>query len=165
MVMPAKPTKRLGELLVQRKLISQGQLEQALLQQRTTGEFLGAVLVRAGAIKPEALLSTLSEQFGIPHELLNPDQINWEVVKQFPASALAGGKCFPVRADQGSVTVAIANPLDAWALSDMEKASGFRTIKPVLVLEETLQRILRTHKQRALRSIAAQLGDHGDQTH
>jgi len=164
MVMPAKPTKRLGELLVQRKLISSGQLEQALLQQRTTGEFLGAVLIKMGAIKPEALLATLSEQFGIPYELLTVDQINWDVVKQFPASVLSGGKCFPIRADEGSVVVAIANPLDAWALSAMEQVSGFRAVKPVLVLEETLQRILRAHQQRALRLIATQLGDHGGQT-
>ncbi len=166
MVMPAQPTRRLGELLVQRRLITQGQLEQALVQQRASGEFLGAILVRMGLIKPEALLGALSEQFGIPHELVQPEQVDWTVVKQFPSSVLAGGKCFPIRADSGSVTVAIANPLDAWALSAIEQVSGFRKVKPVLVLEEALRKILQAYQQEALRSITAHLKDHGgDKTH
>ena len=151
---PSQPTKqRLGELLVQRGLITPAQLEEVLTQQRSTKEFLGAILVRRDLIKPETLLATLSEQFGIPRESLTPDGVDWTVVKQFPVSALSEGRCFPIRADAESVTVAIANPLDAWALSDIEKASGFRKVRAVLVLQDELQRVLRVHYQRAFHAI------------
>lgn len=157
MVSPREPSRRLGEILIARRLITPQQLEQALSQQRSTKEFLGAILIRMGLIRSETLLTTLSEQFGIPHESVSPDRIDWAVVKQFPASALAGRLCFPLRADAESVTVAIANPLDAWSLSAMEQASGFRKITPVLVLEAELRALQQAYQERLLRNIQAHL--------
>lgn len=160
-----QPAKRLGELLVARRLITPAQLQEALRQQEATKEFLGAVLVRTGLIKAEALLTTLSEQFGIPHESLSPERVDWTVVGQFAASALADGRCFPIRADEQSVTVAIVNPLDAWALSAVEQAARFRTVKPVLVLERELHQVMQAYRQKLARSITAQLKGHdGDQS-
>ena len=160
---PSQPAKRLGELLVQRHLITQAQLEQTLLQQRTSKEFLGAIVVRMGLIKPEALLATLSEQFGIPHESLRSERVDWSIAKRFPKSALSEGRCFPIRMDAESVTVAIANPLDAWALSAIEQAAGFRKVKAVLVLEKELQDVLARYHQQSLQAIEAQL-KHDDKT-
>ena len=154
-----QPAKRLGELLVERRLITQAQLEQALTQQRSTKEFLGAILVRMGLIQPEALLETLAKQFNMPHEALAVERVNWTVAKQFPASIFSDGKCFPIRADADSVTVAIANPLDAWALSAIEQAAGFRKVKPVLVLERELQAILQAYRRQSLKTIEAQFND------
>ncbi len=159
----SQPSKKLGELLVERQLITRGQLEQALLRQRTTGEFLGAILVREGHVKPETLLAALSEQFGVPHEALNPDRIDWDIVKQFPKASLAEGKWFPIRSDAETVTVAITNPLDAGALSAAERVSGFRRVRAVLVLPSDLQAVFARYRQRLLQSIGTQLS-HGDQT-
>ena len=156
---PDRPTKRLGELLVERTLITQAQLEQALTQQRSTKEFLGAILVRLGFIQPEGLLTMLSQQFNMPHEPLPVERVNWTIAKQFPASMFSDGKCFPIRADADSVTVAIANPLDAWALSAVEKVAGFRKVKPVLVLERELQDTLRAYRQQSLNTIEERFND------
>ena len=60
------------------------------------------------------------------------------------------------------VTVAIANPLDAWALSAIEKAAGFRKVEPILVLERELQAVCQAYKQRALQAIEERLTQHGD---
>ena len=157
MVSPREPTRRLGEILIAQRLITPQQLEQALAQQRSNKEFLGAILIRMNLIRPETLLATLSEQFGIPCESVSPEQVDWSVVKQFPASLLGERSCFPLRADAESVTVAMVNPLDAWSLSAMEKASGFRKIKPVLVLEAELRALQRAYQERSLRDIQAQL--------
>jgi hypothetical protein len=61
------------------------------------------------------------------------------------------------------VTVAIANPLDAWSLSGMEKAAGFRTVKPVLVLEQELQQVFQRYRQQLLRHIESRLDQNGRQ--
>ncbi len=153
--------KQLGELLVERRLITPGQLEEALRRQRLTKEFLGAILVQMGAVTPDALLSALSAQFQIPVEQLTVDGVDWRLAGRFPSSAFSGGRCFPIRADSESVTVAISNPLELTALSAIEKIAGFRTVKPVLVLEQELQAVLRAHRERALRQINDQLSDHG----
>ena len=159
MAQPGQPAKKVGELLVEQHLITPFQLEQALAEQRSSKAFLGAILVRRGFIKAETLLHVLSEQFGIPTEHVSADQVDWRIVKQFPASLLSAGTCFPIRADEISVTVAIADPLNAWALSDFERFTGIKQVKPVLVLPEELQTLLCAYQQRLLRNITSQLSD------
>ena len=161
--MVAPPTKRIGELLLERRLITQRQLDDALLQQRTTKAFLGEILVSVGAITPEALLEALSEHFHIPRESLDPQRIDWTVTKPFPASILLSGRCFPIRADATSVTVAIVNPLDAGALSEIERLVGVRRIKPVLVMARDLQAVVQAYKHQTLRAIQERLAGHGHQ--
>ena len=151
------PTKKLGEVLVSRGLITAWQLEQALQEQRTTKEFLGAILLRMKLLSPQTLLQALSEQFKIPCESLSIARVDWRAAKQFPRSAFASGKCFPIRADAESVTIAVANPLEAEALSDIGRVAGFRRMDVVLVLEAELRAILRHHQQEALRDLSAQL--------
>lgn len=157
--MTQRPAKRVGELLVEQRLITPTQLEQALTDQRSSKEFLGAILVRRGVIKAETLLRVLSEQFGIPMEHVSVDQVDWGLVKQFPASLLSAGTCVPIRADEASVTVAIADPLNAWALSDVERFTGLKQVKPVLVPEEELRRLMRAYQRQLLRNITSHLSD------
>ena len=156
-----RTVKRLGEILVERRLITPWQLEQALVEQQTTKEFLGTILLRMKLLSPPTLLAALAEQFRLPTASLSVDRVDWQVAKHFPRSALAGGKCFPIRADAESVTVAIANPLDVEALSDIGKAAGFREMHVVLVLEEELRAVLRHYQQQSLRALEEQLKGHG----
>ena len=151
--------KRIGELLVDRGLLTSRQLEEALTQQRSTGEFLGAILLRRGLVTAEALLEAFSERFGIPQERLTPEQVDWSAANGFPAPLLLQGDCFPIRADGFTVTVAISNPLEAWALSAMERSAGVRKIKPVLVLERELARVIQVYQQRVLQAFTEHLTD------
>lgn len=152
----AQPARRLGDLLVQRKVITPTQLDAALTQQQATREFLGVILVRMKALTQEQLLATLSEQLGVPyHASLRPEDVNWAVVRQFPKSVLSTGTWFPIQGDAQSVTVAIANPLDAWAMSAIEKAAGFRKVRPILVPEAHLKAVLQTYQQQTLKSLDA----------
>ena len=155
--------KRIGELLAHRGLLTARQLGEALVQQRSTGEFLGAILLRRGWVTPEALLEAFAEQFGMPQERVSPEQVDWSAVKGFPASVLLQGDCFPIRADAFTVTVAIGNPLEAWALSAMERSAGARKIIPVLVLERELAAVVQAYQRRALQAFAEHLTDHGDE--
>ncbi|MBI4343455.1 MAG: hypothetical protein HY601_01395, partial [Candidatus Omnitrophica bacterium] len=97
--------------------------------------------------------------FGMPREPLALDRVDWSVIKQFPASAFSGGKCFPIRADAESVTVAIANPLEAWALSAVEQSTQYRKVKPVLISDRELATLLQAYRQRSVQSITDRL-DH-----
>ena len=55
----------LGELLVERGLLSKRQLELALVEQRRTGRRIGEVLVGFGYVSEQALAATLLEQVGL----------------------------------------------------------------------------------------------------
>lgn len=84
--MSAEPTPwlPLGELLVERRLLSQRQLELALQEHQRTGRRLGEVLVSYGFVSEQALASTLLEQVGLmdakpavaePEQLRAPAQL------------------------------------------------------------------------------------------
>jgi hypothetical protein len=55
----------LGELLVQKKLLTEDELELALAEQTDTGRLLGAILVERGYVSGPALAVALAEQYGV----------------------------------------------------------------------------------------------------
>jgi hypothetical protein len=59
------PWNPLGALLVDEGLLTAGQLEQALTEQRRTGRLLGQILVEAGYLTASSLARALTEQHGV----------------------------------------------------------------------------------------------------
>ena len=55
----------LGELLVEKKLLTEEELELALTEQAETGRLLGAILVERGYVSGPALAVALAEQYGV----------------------------------------------------------------------------------------------------
>jgi type IV pilus assembly protein PilB len=152
------PAKRLGEMLIEKKLLSRLQLEEALAIQQRTGQYLGAILIELKIITRETLLQTVAEQFGITFEAIDLSKVNWALLKQFPASLLEEGRCFPLRGTESSITVAISNPLDAIALSELNRTAGMRRVDLVLVKEEELRAAVKAYRQRHLLDITQRLG-------
>ena len=69
---------RLGDLLVTKNLITPRQLEDALHEQRLSGNKLGSALVKLGFITEKALVSFLSRHYGVPAIDLSEVQIDPE---------------------------------------------------------------------------------------
>jgi type IV pilus assembly protein PilB len=155
------PSQRLGDLLVQAGLITTTQRDLALAQQRSTGQMLGVILIGMGAITEDTLLDVFSQQYGLPRERVDLARVDWRVAAQFPPSMLAEGTSFPLRADERSVTIAITNPLNAWALNDVERSAGQRVVKRVLVRTDELRALHQEHTRRTLRALEARLKQHG----
>src|SRR4051812_46770336 len=61
---PSKPPVRLGDLLLERGLISDDQLRIALLEQKTTGKPLGEALLVLGFVTEEAMRGVLAQTLG-----------------------------------------------------------------------------------------------------
>lgn len=127
----------LGELLLSQGVITAWQLETALQEQRSTNELLGAILMRKGWITEETLLKTLAQQMEIPYVQFEQEPIDWTVATWFPPALLKEHDCFPMRATEQTVTVAIANTLDMWAISELEKIARSRGRKLQLALAKT----------------------------
>ncbi len=128
----AGDAKRIGERLVEQGLIKPWQLDLALQIQRTTKAFLGEILVQKGWLAEEALLGALAEQFGMAYMHIKPEDVDWAVAGQFSPASVGGHACVALRVDAKTVTAAIANPLDAWAISGLEQRAGSRNIRLVL---------------------------------
>ena len=75
---------RLGDVLVQQRLISQEQLQQTLALQKQTGKKMGRLLIETGLITEELLANGLARQLRIPFVNLKTFPFRAEIVKLLP---------------------------------------------------------------------------------
>jgi len=145
--------KKIGEILIERGLITQEQLLDALAEQARTNKFLGDILLKNKKIIEKDLLSVLSKQFNLSFVNLNNENINWDFVKKFSASLILDYKCIPVRGDEWSITIGINNPLDVNSIKKAEdEARGLR-LNLVLVSKDDLEGFIVKYKQQMQRNI------------
>ena len=142
-----KTSKQMGEILVAKGVITAEQLQEALAEQRITKEFLGQVLLKRILITEKDLLQILSEQFGFPFISLKEEDIDLDIAMQFSATLILEHKCFPLKQDDYTVTVAITNPLDAWTLNKAEEESKMHRVKFVLVTEKDMLWLIQQYRR------------------
>ncbi len=102
---------RIGEMLINKKLITPQQLKTALEEQRKTGELLGRTLVKMGYLKEEQFLPVLSEQLNIPFAKLENIAVEPSAIKKVPAKFAWHYKVIPIKYADGKLTIASFNPL------------------------------------------------------
>lgn len=142
-----KSTKRIGEILVEKGFITEAQLHDALIEQRLSDKFLGIILVDKGLISNRDLIEALSEQFGIPFIDLKQQHIDMELARKLSSSIVLDHKCFPIKEDEYSMTVAIINPLNAVAISKIESEIYPRKVILVLADEDDMNKIVQNYRQ------------------
>ncbi len=134
----AKEYKRLGDLLIEAKIITEQDLADAITQQRKTGELLGATLLRMGLVSEETLMRQLQLQLGLPlvdlAEVTADEQALALVREDLARKYIA----LPIEVEgRSNLTVAMADPLNVAALEDLRFHSGM-FIKPVLALPSAI---------------------------
>ena len=83
---------RIGDLLVEQKIISEAQLQAALAEQKKSGRKLGRVLIENGFVDEDKLLRLLSEQLDIPYE---PRAVTYLIEKHYKGEARPFRYCQP----------------------------------------------------------------------
>jgi general secretion pathway protein E len=103
---------RLGEILMERRLITQEDLDRALELQRERGDKLGKILVDLGFVSARDVLSSLAEQLQVPLLVIDgPPAVSPETESLSP-KFLRQFRCLPVALHDHTVTLAMADPLD-----------------------------------------------------
>jgi type IV pilus assembly protein PilB len=132
---------RLGDILVRRSWITEGQLNAALTAQGSERGLLGRILVRRGLVTLEQLGDALSEQFGVPFADVVPQAINPQVVRLLPESLARRRSCVPVAVAGDRLELAMVAPDDIETISEAELITGYH-IDPVVALEHLVQAAL-----------------------
>ncbi len=128
----------LGELLQQKFSLSASKLDEALATQRAKGGLLGDVLTRIRALKEEEVLEALAFQLDITWmPLLDPTQIDPDLVKRVPIAYARRCRVLPVRREEPHVLVAVCDPLNTMPLDDLRVLLG-SAVKPVLTTGKAL---------------------------
>ncbi|HBT46826.1 MAG TPA: type II secretion system protein GspE [Peptococcaceae bacterium] len=133
--------RKLGDLLVEAGMITREQLEQALKEQRRSGERLGKILTRLGLVTEKDILEVLEFQLGIPKVVLQDYNLDPEVVRLVPEALARRHLAIPIRRDGNRLLVAMADPLNLTALDDLRLATGLE-IMPAIASEREIEAAL-----------------------
>ncbi|MEJ2696034.1 MAG: type IV-A pilus assembly ATPase PilB [Candidatus Sulfobium sp.] len=116
---------KLGQLLTASSIISEEQLKQALNIQKKEGGRLGSNLVRLGFVTEDKLVSFLSRQFGVPAIDLGEYHIDQSVLKLIPTDMAKKYLIMPVARVGATLTVAMADPSNVFAIDDIKFMTGY----------------------------------------
>lgn len=121
---PNSPSWRLGELLVERGLISEDDMLAAVEAQSIEDRYLGDILVEHGALDETTLYSALAERAGIPFVRLEPRYQDPNVAGILPFSMIQSLRAIPLFKVEKTVTVAMDDPTDLERLKELSFATG-----------------------------------------
>jgi type IV pilus assembly protein PilB len=122
---------KLGTILVNQKLVTQEQVEEAIGLQAESGKRFGQIMVEKGWIDEKALLSVLSEQFGLPHIWLRPGIYDPEAVKLISKETAVRLELLPLFKVRDVLVVATASPQAIPSFDELEERTGLK-VKTVL---------------------------------
>jgi len=135
---PAPPSAALGEVLLERNLITPEQLKLAIEHQRTSNRRIGQVLIDLGFTNADAVLGALSIQLGVPATRLNGYTVNPSAVRALPEKLARKHSAVPLQKVGQMLQVAIAVPNNLVALDDLRFASGCQ-IQTSVALEDEIE--------------------------
>jgi type IV pilus assembly protein PilB len=118
----ASPVPRLGELLLERNLLTDGQLAQGLLEQAASGGRLGTALVKLGLLDERALARVLAEQQGLPLVDLRSDVPEPEALAALSESVARSLNAVPIRKTAGGLLIAVADSEEGDARHVLQQA-------------------------------------------
>jgi general secretion pathway protein E len=128
---------RLGEILIERRLLTQEDVERALELQRERGDKIGKILVDMGFVAMRDVLSALSEQLQVPVLTIDgPPAISPETESLSP-KFLRQFRCLPVALHDHTVTLAMADPLDFETRATVAACTGL-TVRPGIAVEQEI---------------------------
>jgi len=137
---------RLKKILINSKLITSEQLNEALEFQRKKGGCLGDVLVNLGHINRKDLMVALSQELNIPPVDLSKLQIKPEIIKLIPKRVVQHYRLVPVSKIGKTLTVAMSDPLNVFAMDDIKVVTGF-SIRPIIGTEKSIERAIEQYYQ------------------
>ncbi|MET0982835.1 MAG: GspE/PulE family protein, partial [Telluria sp.] len=161
----ARPEKvRLGEILVQQKLLSEEQLNQALADQKRTGRKLGRVFVENGFVTEEQISGALARQLNIPYINLKFHNISDVLVRLLPETAARRFRALVLEDRVESLLVGVSDPTDLFAYDEIARLLK-KTVQLAVVNEtEVLHTIDRIYRRTGeitdfAREVEADIGD------
>lgn len=126
--------KRIGDMLIDEHMITEEQLQQALVAAKESQKKIGEVLVELGFVTEEGIANALSRQLGIDVVTLSGVKIEEDLLKLVNGALLRKHTMIPfeyARDNLNVVRVAMADPMDMTAIDDFAIVSNMQ-VEPVI---------------------------------
>ncbi|MDD3627596.1 MAG: hypothetical protein PHV06_09785 [bacterium] len=147
---------RLGDILIENKLITQEQLGEALKKQKELNLKLGNTLITLGIVTQDDINWVLHKQFNIPQVTLTKDMIDLELIPLIPEDLFQENLLLPLSKSGTELTIVVGDPTDFEVLKKLEKSTGFSLnvciadVSSIKNIKNEITLILSGEKEKAL---------------
>jgi len=147
--------RKLGELLIESGLLTTDKLKEALEAQKTTGKRLGELLIGMKIISEEEMAFALAMQLKIPFIDLMDYSIKDDVIDCIPEEVCNKFVCIPLSIKNNILDVAMADPLDLHIMKDLQFITGYN-IQPAISTRSQIRDKLQQyyHPERSIKDVA-----------
>lgn len=136
-----RPSKDLGQILVEGGVITEEQLGRILELQQKSGDRFDRILLQQRLITPQQLAFFTGLQLGIPFINLKREGVQANAVKLVPEVIARKYGIIPISATDGTVVVAMEDPTDIEAIEDLAVVT-MRRIEPVISTAQDIQEMI-----------------------
>jgi type IV pilus assembly protein PilB len=158
--------RKLGDILVDRGLITSEQLSEALVAQDRTGRALGRILVDQRSVTEKELVAALAAQLGIDFVDLETAEVDGRAATLIKDAILRRYAVFPFRFEDGKLVVAMSDPSNVVAVDDLRTVTGL-DIQPAVATKDDILACIDRYASMAadMEQMADDIaGDEADQT-
>lgn len=121
----AAEKRRLGNILVNAGKITSYQLQEALKSQKALGKKLGEILLDSKVITEDDIIEAVEQQTGIKRVDLNTINFDRKAITLIPQNLCDKYTLIPFGFDNNKIKVALADPLNIFAIDDVAISTGF----------------------------------------
>jgi len=137
--------KRLGDILIDENLINEGDLQEALQEQKRSNKRLGQILVELGLVTEEEIATSLNHQLGI---LLLTDSdkehIRDEIIRILDEDYIRENRVFPIRKEGKMLILAMENPQNIVAVDEIEEKTNLE-VMPRITTPSNIDSLIETY--------------------
>jgi type IV pilus assembly protein PilB len=153
---------RLGDILLQRELITPDQLHAALAQQKVERLRLGEILTKLGFVKEEDVAQCLGQKYGIPYVDLNTQEIDAAVTQLIPPVIAQKHLVIPISKVGTTLTMAMADPTNVFAVDDIKFMTGLN-VRLMIATDSSVRRAIDRYydSSESLQTVMASMEDAG----
>ncbi|HOE31856.1 MAG TPA: ATPase, T2SS/T4P/T4SS family [Smithellaceae bacterium] len=133
--------KKLGEILIEDSIVSEGQLMSALALQKKSGKMIGQTLIELGYITEAQLVEAFRKKFSISYIDCDGVVVPEKFLKLVSMTMAVKKKILPTDVSGNTLFLAMVNPLDYSTIDEVKFLTG-KNITPLLTTESSLMKAI-----------------------
>ena len=133
--------RNIEKVLIKEGVLTQEQLDAALVEHRKTKENLTTILVRFGYANEEGIIKAISKHYEIPYEEITPEYVEADVIRMIKPELARKFQTIPINLIANQLTVVMSDPLNLITLDTLSFTLG-KKIKPIVCKVETINHLI-----------------------
>lgn len=161
--MPTAMERKLGEMLVNDRIIQKDQLDIALKRQGEENSSLGRILIEMGLTSEEGIAAALGKHLNVPFITLSHYEIDQQVLQSIPEEIVRKYKIVPVDKTGDTLTIALSDPSNIYLLDELRLLTKCQIIPVISFESDIMEAINRYYKKQDGANFEEMLKDITDQ--